>query len=164
MLASTPEPVAGPITDSLARFQWATQASASQGTADMLRKVSTLVLPLFLALPSMGAGQQLGEIDAVTASPEKFTVLLENEHVRVVEYVLDPRERDEWHTHPPKVSYVLSTGTLRITLEDGTSFLTEERAGTAVWMDALGRHYGENVGKTPVRVLLVEVKAARERP
>jgi hypothetical protein len=27
-------------------------------------------------------------------------------------------------------------------------------------MDALGRHYAQNVGKTPVRIVLVEVKSA----
>ncbi len=130
----------------------------------MLTKFTKLVVPLSLAFPSAVAAQQPLEIDAVAASPDKFTVLLENAHVRVVEYVLKPGEQDAWHTHPPKVSYVLSTGTLRITLEDGTSFLTHEQAGTAGWMDSLGRHYGENVGETPVRILLVEVKAARESP
>jgi quercetin dioxygenase-like cupin family protein len=73
---------------------------------------------------------------------------------------LRPGERDQWHTHPPKVSYVVTGGTLRITTEDGQSFLTDEKAGSATWMDALGRHFGENVGKTPVRIVLIEIKGA----
>jgi quercetin dioxygenase-like cupin family protein len=99
-------------------------------------------------------------VDAVSASPDRFKVLLENPHVRVVEYVLLPGERDHWHTHPPKVSYVVSGGTLRITTEEGQSFLTDEKTGSATWMDALGRHYGQNVGKTAVRIVLVEIKSA----
>jgi quercetin dioxygenase-like cupin family protein len=123
---------------------------------------SALVL---LPLPLSAAGQApagpVTRIDAVAVSPDRFKVLLENPHVRVVEYVLLPGERDQWHTHPPKVSYVVSGGTLRITTEDGKSFMTEEKAGSATWMDTLGRHFATNVGKTPVRIVLVEIKAAR---
>ena len=100
-------------------------------------------------------------IDPVSVSPRQFKVLLENEHVRVVEYVLAPGERDDWHTHPPKVSYVVSGGTLRITTDDGQSFLSEEKEGTATWMGALGRHFAQNVSKTPVRIVLTEIKSAR---
>ncbi len=117
-----------------------------------------VVLPL-----SAGAQEPAGgpaQVDPVVVSPERFTVLLENSHVRVVEYVLLPGQRDQWHTHPPKVSYVVAGGTLRITTEDGRSFLATEKRGSATWMDALGRHFAENVGKTPVRILLVEVKSA----
>lgn len=127
----------------------------------MLLRSSVAVLGLSLALPISTRAQEPRETDPVVISPDQFTVLLENEHVRVVEYALDPGERDEWHTHPPKVSYVASPGMLRITTEDGESFLTEEEDGTAAWMDALGLHYAENVGKTRVRIILVEVKAAR---
>ncbi len=122
---------------------------------------SLTLLCLLVGAPLAASGQQVAEIDPVTVSPAIFKILLENEHVRVVEYTLAPGQRDEWHTHPPKMSYVLSGGTLRITTEDGPSFLTEEGQGAASWMEALGRHYAENVGQTPVRILLVEVKAAR---
>ena len=74
--------------------------------------------------------------DALTASPGNFTLLLENEYVRVVEYVVKPGEGDQWHTHPAKVSYVAEGGTLRITTEDGRSFQANEkaarRAGTSL--------------------------------
>jgi quercetin dioxygenase-like cupin family protein len=106
------------------------------------------------------AGCQESVIDPVAASPDKYKVLLENEHARVVEYTLDPGERDEWHMHPPKVSYVVSGGTLRITLADGSSFDTEEKAGSAVWMNAVPRHFAMNIGKTKVRIVLVEPKSS----
>lgn len=119
---------------------------------------------LFALTPLHAAGQtaasSIGSIDAVVASPDRFKILLENEHVRVIEYVLLPGERDQSHTHPPKVSYVVSEGTLRITTEDGRSFVTEEKAGSATWMGTLGRHYAQNIGKTPVRIVLVEIKSA----
>lgn len=113
-----------------------------------------------LLLPIMAIAQKQNEIDPVAVSPEKFSVVLENEHVRVIEYALNPGERDDWHTHPPKLSYVLDSGNLRITTAEGESFIVEERSGSASWMGALGRHYAENIGDTLVRVLLVEVKAS----
>jgi quercetin dioxygenase-like cupin family protein len=119
---------------------------------------------LFLLLPLTALGQapsgRVTQIDAVSVSPDRFKTLLDNQHVRVVEYTLLPGERDQWHTHPPKVSYVVTGGTLRITTDDGQSFPSEEKAGSATWMDALGRHFAQNVGKTPVRIVLVEVKGA----
>ena len=124
----------------------------------MHRKLASLTFcALVLAAPGVASGDP-GQIDAVAVSPDRFRVLLDNERVRVVEYALRPGERDEWHTHPAKVSYVVDGGELRIHLADGTSFLSTEEEGTAVWMEPLPRHYAENVGKSPVKIVLVEVK------
>ena len=128
----------------------------------MNRKIQQLVLyiAMLLAGPCLAANHPSTEIDALTASPANFILLIENEHVRVLEYVLLPGEQDKWHTHPPKVAYVLSGGKLEIYLDDGTSFLADEKTGTADWAGVRGKHYVKNVGKTPVRILLVEDKAA----
>ncbi len=123
-----------------------------------LRYAVWLVMLWPLRTSAQEAARRPAEIDPVVVSPDRFTVLLENRHVRVVEYTLLPGQRDEWHTHPPKVSYVVAGGTLRITTDDGRSFLARERRGAAIWMDALGRHFAKNVGKTPVRIVLMEVK------
>lgn len=123
------------------------------------------VLSFLHTLASQDAlAQGVIEIDPVQVSPEIFSVLLENEYVRVIRYELAPGEKDQWHTHPPKVSYVVAGGKLRITTAGGESFVVDEKADTASWMDNLGRHYAENIGKTPVRILLVEVKAANSDP
>lgn len=118
---------------------------------------SLLAFPLLLAL---NAAPEPAQLDPVALSPDLYTVLLENEHVRVVEYRIDPGRREPWHTHPAKAMYVIEGGTLKITLADGTSFLAEEQAGTAHWMGPVGRHSGENVGTTTVRIVLIEVKSA----
>jgi quercetin dioxygenase-like cupin family protein len=121
----------------------------------------------FIALAAALAGgpsQAAENIDAVAAAPDEFTVRLDNDHVRVIEYEIRPGEQEPWHTHPPKVSYVLAGGKLRITLRDGTSFDVTETPGETSWMEALGPHHAENVGSTPVRILLVEVKAAARAP
>lgn len=99
-------------------------------------------------------------VDAVVAGPRQFRVLLENEQVRVIEYAIDPGQRDPWHTHPPKVSYVVSGGQLRIHLQNGEAIDVTEETGSAHWAEHLPVHSAENIGQTPVRILLVELKAA----
>ncbi len=128
-------------------------------------KSNNLVVILFLALSSVvAAGQQPDHIDPIEVSPDKYRVLLENEHVRVLEYQIKPGQKDAWHTHPPKVSYIVSGGTLRITTEDGDSFVVSEDSDNAAWMGAVSRHFGENIGTTPVRIVLVEIKSLADAP
>ena len=100
------------------------------------------------------------EIDPVVVSPSQFEVLIENDHVRVVRYRLNPGENDEWHTHPAKVSVVVTGGTLLITTVDGESFEVMDESGSASWMTSLGEHSAKNVGDTPVQIILIEVKSA----
>ncbi len=125
---------------------------------------STCLAILFIAASaaSVLAQQQADQIDPVTSSRDMYRVLLENEHVRVVRYQIEPGEKDEWHTHPAKVSYVVSGGTLRITTEDGNSFVVDEHTDSASWLGAIGKHYAENIGKDTVRIILVEVKSVDE--
>ena len=119
-----------------------------------------LLIALILTFPASAFAQQhADQIDPVAASPDMYRVLLENEHVRVVQYEIRPGESDGWHTHPAKTSYVSSGGTLRITTADGTSFVVEEESGAAAWLDAIGKHYGENIGDSIVRIILVEIKS-----
>lgn len=117
-----------------------------------------LTLTLLLISPYLLAAPQAEAIDPTEVSPNSYKVLLENEHVRVVEYQVLPGERDNWHTHPAKVSYILSGGALKITTAAGESFVVQEKAGAATWFGEVGKHYGENVGDTTVRIVFVEIK------
>lgn len=128
-------------------------------------KSNNLALILFLALSSVVVGgQQPDHIDPIEVSPDKYRVLLENEHVRVLEYQIKPGQKEVWHTHPPKVSYIVSGGMLRITTEGGDSFIVTEDSDDAAWMGAVGLHFGENIGTTPVRIVLVEIKSLADAP
>ena len=101
------------------------------------------------------------EIDFVKSSPGKTKILLENDYVRVIEYSLKPGEKDSTHTHPPKTSYVISGGTLRVYPENEKPFDTEAVKGKAEWSEKRGKHFVENIGKTTVTILLTEIKSAR---
>jgi quercetin dioxygenase-like cupin family protein len=128
-----------------------------------LARIALLGAALMLSCRTPSA-QRVTAIDPVAVSPDRFKVLLENEHIRVVEYSLQPGERDKPHTHPPKVSYVVNGGSVRIHLDDGTSFPSDEKQGTATWMNALPRHFAENVGGTPVRIVLFEIRRSDAEP
>lgn len=129
-----------------------------------MNAIRAIGILLLIAWSAVGAGRSPQHIDPVKASPGNYRVLSENEHVRVVEYRILPGEKDEWHTHPPKVSYVVAGGSLRITKENGESFLVSEKADDAGWMGALGRHFAENVGSTPVHIVLIEIKSLAGEP
>jgi hypothetical protein len=98
-------------------------------------------------------------IDALTASPANFKLLFDNEYVRVLEYDLKPGEKDGSHTHPPKSSYVVSGGILKVYLENGETIIANEETGTASWRDYVGRHYVENIGNKTVTMIITEIKS-----
>jgi len=98
-------------------------------------------------------------LDPVVISPDQYSLKFENEHVRVVEYEVLPGEKEKWHIHPAKVAYILSGGTLKITTENNESFVVNEQEGEVRWQNAVGKHYGENIGDTPIRIIFVEIKS-----
>jgi quercetin dioxygenase-like cupin family protein len=129
-----------------------------------MKFIAIAVVAAALTAPARSLScQQSAEIDPVSVSPDKYKVLLENDHVRVVEYSIRPGERDNPHTHPPKVSYVASGGSLRITLRD-TSFVSTDSTGEVAWRGNVPWHFAENIGTTPIRIILFEVKRVDGQP
>ncbi len=125
----------------------------------LLAAAQATATPLLPAPPI--AGQQpviATQVDALTASPENFRLVLENDDVRVLEYTLLPGQKDRRHTHPQRVAHVLSGGKLRVGFPDGTHKDFDEVAGTSEWNGPSPLHDTQNIGTTPIRILLVEVK------
>ena len=98
-------------------------------------------------------------IDIVQTSPNQARVLTENEHVRVVEYSVKPGEKDVWHTHPPRSSYVVSGGKVRLYSENGEPKISEVKTGASSWAGKGAKHYVENVGNTDIKIILTEIKS-----
>ena len=99
-----------------------------------------------------------GPVDGLVSSPGNFKLLLENDHVRVLQYTLLPGALDHWHTHPPRVGYVLSGAKIRVTEADGSHQDYDEKTGDTYWGDFSPLHDTLNIGTTPYVALLVEVK------
>lgn len=97
-------------------------------------------------------------IDIVQSSPNQARVLMENEHVRIVEYAVKPGEKDVWHTHPPRSSYVVSGGKVKVYTENAEPKISEVVTGASSWAGQGTKHYVENVGDTDIKIILTEIK------
>lgn len=107
------------------------------------------------------------ELDAVAASPEHHTVLLENEHVRVLETAIRPGERTALHTHacPAATTFLCSSHVVRRDEAGNVTLDTREMGlvpvGSSAWTPPLGPHTLENVGDKDLHVVSVEIKSLR---
>jgi quercetin dioxygenase-like cupin family protein len=95
--------------------------------------------------------------DPVRQSPQYYTVLLENDEVRVLEYRLGPGQKEPMHSHTSGVVYTFSDGRLRTTLADGTTTESALKAREAIWRTPV-THALENIGNTDVHALALELK------
>lgn len=97
--------------------------------------------------------------DAVTASPDVYSVVAENEFVRVIEAVWQPGQRDEMHAHPPIGVYFLSAcDDMRVHFADGSAADWNANPGEALANGPVEAHSIENVGNTECRLVFVEPK------
>ena len=104
-------------------------------------------------------------LDALVAAADFHRLVLENEHVRVLETRIGPGDTVPLHTHRwPSILYVLSTA--HFVRRDGEGeLLTDTRAtdklpeqGSAVWTAGMPPHTFENVDGSEIRLLNVELK------
>jgi quercetin dioxygenase-like cupin family protein len=94
--------------------------------------------------------------DPVTTNPELYSVVFENERVRVLAYRDRPGDRTQPHGHPDSVMVTLSSFRRRLGADD-TRRDVELRSGHAAWLPAQS-HFGENIGDTETHVIFVELK------
>jgi quercetin dioxygenase-like cupin family protein len=108
-------------------------------------------------LALFGAGFASAQ-DPAVVNAKSVQVRLENDRVRVLEAVLQPGEREQLHSHPSYVTYVLVGGTMRIHGADGSVRESTVQTGDVLYRDPVA-HWAENIGDTSVRFLLVELKS-----
>lgn len=127
----------------------------------MKKLITSRGLALFVfALAAASARAQ----DVAVVAKSHYKVLVDNAFVRVVENTLKPGEMDPMHTHPAGWFYVTQPGTMKVVHQDGRVEMWEAKAGKRGWSDAEGPHTSENVGKTTMGFVLVEVKSAASVP
>jgi quercetin dioxygenase-like cupin family protein len=98
--------------------------------------------------------------DVVKVNPKTITVKLDNAKVRVLEAVLPPGAKEHMHSHPSSIVYVLSNGTFRSHTPDGKTTVSSVKAGDVLYREPL-THWAENIGKTPLHMIVVELKPGR---
>lgn len=106
-----------------------------------------------------GAGEAFAQ-DATKVDPRGYKVLVDNDQVRVLEYIGKPRLGvcgQGMHSHPDHVTVVQSPAKVKVTLPDGKSFVAENKPGD-VFFEPAGTHSVENIGSRETRSLLIEIK------
>lgn len=130
-------------------------AEGGKGAAQMLSwaRVGAPQAPM---TPPVAAqtGKEPGPTDT---DPDKYSVALENERVRVLRYHDVPGAKTRAHHHPDSVLIAGSAFTRRLTFPDGSTKERTFKTGDLMWVPAQS-HVGENVGSSETTVLLVECK------
>ena len=94
--------------------------------------------------------------DPTETDSDKYSVVFENDRVRVLEYRDRPGDRTSPHRHPDSVMYTLSAFERRL-IHDGEHRDVKLEPGRVNWL-AAQEHSGENIGTTDTHVLFVELK------
>lgn len=131
-----------------------------------------LLLALLAAIPLSVAAREPhsdcawpAEFDAVTAAPGNHKVILENEHVRVLEVVVPPHTTEPVHAHCwPATLYIQESGDIVDRDASGkVVFDTRELPAKpqlpfARWSPPQPPHAIENLSDIPLRLLRIEHK------
>ncbi len=119
--------------------------------------LAVLVAALFLATSTTLAQ------DPVKVAPKNYKVLLENEHVRVLEFHGKAGDKIGMHSHPAAVLYNVSGGKSKMTASDGKVSEVDSKAGAATWNEPT-THTVEIMGPGEAHGVLVELKSHSAAP
>ena len=110
-------------------------------------------IAVFVLLGYSGPAAQ----DVAAVNPKTIKVKLENDRVRVLEATLKPGDKEQTHSHPASIIYVVSGGTVRNHASDGSTKETTYVAGDTIYREPL-THWAENIGTTTIHLMVYELK------
>jgi quercetin dioxygenase-like cupin family protein len=111
-----------------------------------------LTVALFLPAKSSPPTVELDELPK-----PYYSVLWENEHVRIVEHSMQPGDSEPMHTHPEMLAYIMESSKLLVTESNGTTNEVDLTKGEFQQLPTW-THSIKNIGDTPLHTLLVELK------
>jgi quercetin dioxygenase-like cupin family protein len=95
--------------------------------------------------------------DPAVVQTTTVKVKFENDRVRVLEAELPAGVKEQMHSHPAYLIYVLAGGKVRNYAADGKITETELKTGDILFREPL-THAAENIGATTMHMFLVELK------
>ena|SRR5690242_5924132 len=98
-----------------------------------------------------------GTQDPLVVNSKTIALKLENARVRVLEATLKPGDKEQLHSHPAYVIYVIEGGKVRTHGTDGRVVEADFKTGDVIYREPV-THWAENIGKTTIRLELVELK------
>jgi len=96
--------------------------------------------------------------DPAVVDSRHYSVIFENDVVRLLKINYEPGESSVLHRHPDSVVVILSGGTTRFTNPDGTTQDVELPTDSALYLPA-AVHNSQNIGATRTEAVLVELKS-----
>ena len=96
--------------------------------------------------------------DPAVVNSKTIRVRFENDRIRVLEAILPPGTKEQVHSHPAYVIYVLAGGRYRNYAADGKVTEGTFQTGDVIYRDPL-THAAENIGDKPMHFILVELKS-----
>jgi len=93
--------------------------------------------------------------DAVKAAPGLYKVVSDSLGIRILEATYKPGDSSAMHSHPDYAIYVIDGGTAEFTTKEGKKIVNEMKAMENIRGEEV--HSVKNIGKTTVKVLMVEV-------
>ena len=123
-----------------------------------MKRIYVVILVLLVAGLVRGDASVTREQDPLTVNAKTIALKLENPRVRVLEATLKPGDKEQTHSHPAYVIYVIAGGKFRNHATDGTTTDGEFKTGDVIYREPL-THWAENTGNTTIRLVLVELKS-----
>lgn len=96
-------------------------------------------------------------IDPIAVAPHIYTLILENERVRVLESIVKVGARAELHHHPNRVVCVTKDARLNLKSPGGEWKEKKFKAGDVFWAPAID-HEAENTGTEDSHNIVIEIK------
>lgn len=121
----------------------------------LIRSLITFVITT--ACVTAAQGQDPAVVNAKT-----IKVQFENDRVRVLEANLPPGVKEEVHSHPAYVIYVLEGGRYRNYASDGKVSEGELKAGEVLFREPL-THAAQNIGDKSLHMILIELKGEKSK-
>ena len=115
------------------------------------------------ALLLLSGSQSAPAQDPAVVNAKTIRVKLENSRVRVLETTLQPGDKEQLHSHPAYIIYVISGGKARNHTPDGKVSESEFVTGETLYREPL-THWAENIGTTTIHLILVELKGPAGQP
>jgi quercetin dioxygenase-like cupin family protein len=122
-----------------------------------MKRLSVLVLMLLVTGIARSDVSVTRVQDPLVVNSNTIALKLENPRVRVLEATLKPGAKEQTHSHPAYIIYVIEGGKFRNHATDGTVSDGEFKTGDVIYRDAV-THWAENIGDTTIRLVLVELK------
>ena len=101
--------------------------------------------------------------DAVKVDPRHYTVVSENDQVRILRVHYGPHEKSVMHSHPATVAVFLTEAKGQFAFPDGKKQDFAVKAGEAQYEAGI-THLPENTGDNGMDVVVVELKGHAAKP